>query len=414
MKTKQQKGKELAQNFEIRFDGKIWTVPSQTGSGYYQINLQQQTCSCPYFEKNKAKCKHQYAVEEKIWREMQSAESVTNKQAVRKTPRKKRNWSGYNEAQTKERGRWLELVFELCRLIPEPPKQPRGRTPLPLSDILFCLLIKIYERNCSRRTIGYLSDAVARGLISRQPHFNSICNYLRKDWMTDVLTDLVIASSTPLKVIEKSFSVDSSGFGSSTKERWYDVKYGNAEDWHNWIKVHLICGNLTKIIAGVIITPAYANDSPFFINLVDAASKNFTIEEILADAAYSSKENLEFVEDKKKSKVYIPFKVNAKERNDSEIWNKLLHYYSFHQNEFHEKYKCRSNVETGFSAIKMKFGDNLRCINEQGQINELLAKLICHNLTVLVRSTYELNINLEEWQEFTKKKENTPIKLQKQ
>ena len=275
------------------------------------------------------------------------------------------------------------------------------------------VLLKIYERNCSRRTMGYLSDAVARGLISRQPHFNSICNYLRKDWMTDVLTDLVTASSLPLKAIETSFSVDSSGFGSSTKERWYDVKYGNAEDWHKWMKAHIICGNLTKIVVGVIISPAYANDSPFFVSLVDDASKNFKIKEVLADAAYSSKENLEFVVDDKKSKVYIPFKINAKERKDSEIWNKLLHFYSFNQTEFHEKYKYRSNVETSFSALKMKFGENLRCINEQGQINELLAKLICYNLTVLVRSTYELNINLEEWQEFARKNTNNEDKLQK-
>lgn len=223
--------------------------------------------------------------------------------------------------------------------------------------------------------------------------------------MTDVLTDLVAASSLPLKAIETSFSVDSSGFGTSAKEKWYDVKYGNAEDWHNWLKVHLICGNLTKIVVAVIITPAYAHDAPFLIELVDEASKNFQLKEVLAEAAYSSKENLEFVAEKKKAQVYIPFKSNAMERKDSPVWNKLLHFYSFHQSEFHERYKFRGNVETGFSAIKAKFGDNLRCINEQGQINELLAKIICHNLTVLVRSIYELEIDLEKWQEFARKPE---------
>lgn len=404
MKTKQQKGKEIAKSFEIKFDGTIWIVPSESGNGEYEVDLQRQICACPYFQKNKAKCKHQFAVEEKIWREFRVINPDRGKQAIRGTPRKKRNWAGYNEAQTKERGRWLELLYELCAQIPEPPKKPgRGRTPLPLAEVLFCLILKVYERNCSRRFTGYLGESIARGFITRQPHFNSICNYFRKDWMTFVLSDLVTFSSLPLAAIETSFSVDSSGFGTSQKERWYDVKYGNSEDWHGWIKAHIICGNLTKTVVSIIISPAYANDSPFFIPLVGNAARYFQLEEVLADAAYSSKENLEFVEGKK-AKVFIPFKSNAVVGTKSEVWNKLLHFYSFHQTEFHERYKNRSNVETAFSAIKLKFGENLRSFAERGQINELLAKIVCHNLSVLVRSIYELKIELDLWKEPTESK----------
>lgn len=397
MRTKQQNGKLIAKIFAIKFDGTFWIVPSESGSGEYKVDLQKQTCACPYFQKNKLKCKHQYAVEEKIWREFQTVTSLIGKEAVRQTPRKKRNWSGYNEAQTKERGKWLELLYELCDQIPEPPKKEgRGRTPLPLAEILFCIILKVYERNCTRRFIGYLGESLARGFISRQPHFNSICNYLRKEWITAVLSDLVTISSLPLAAIETSFSVDSSGFGTSNKERWYDVKYGNSEDWHNWMKAHVICGNLTKTVVSVIISPAYAHDSPFFIPLVGNASKHFRLEEVLADAAYSSKDNLEFVTGKQ-AQVFIPFKSNAKVGTESKVWNKLLHFYSFHQSEFHERYKYRSNVETAFSAIKMKFGDGLRSFDERGQINELLAKIVCHNLSVVVKSIYELEIEPALW-----------------
>lgn len=397
MKTKAQKGKEIAKNAQIRFDGTAWIVPSQSRNGEYAVDLQRQTCTCPYFQKNKLKCKHQFGVEEKIWREFQAVNSGLEKEAVRKTPRKKRNWSGYNDAQTKERGKWLELLYELCRQIPEPPKKEgRGRTPLPLAEVLFCITLKVYERNCARRFTGYLGESLARGFISQQPHFNSICNYMRKDWMTQVLSDLVTISSLPLAAIETSFSVDSSGFGTSSKERWYDVKYGNAEDWHNWMKAHVICGNLTKTVVSVIVSPAYAHDSPFFIPLVGNAARYFRLEEVLADAAYSSKENLEFVS-AKQAQVFIPFKGNAVNNPQSEIWNKLLHFYSFHQSDFHERYKYRSNVETAFSAIKTKFGDGLRSIDERGQINELLAKIVCHNLSVLVKSIYELEIEPNLW-----------------
>jgi hypothetical protein len=46
MLTKTQKGKQIAKNSEIRFDGQGWLVPSQIGNGEYQVNLQDQTCTC--------------------------------------------------------------------------------------------------------------------------------------------------------------------------------------------------------------------------------------------------------------------------------------------------------------------------------------------------------------------------------
>lgn len=361
MKTKAQKGKEIAKHSEIKFDGTVWIVPSESSGNEYHVDLQRQTCACPYFQKNKIKCKHQYAVEEKIWREFHMATSAHEKTATRQTPRKKRNWTGYNEAQTKERSRWLELLFELCGQLQEPSRAKRGRIPLPLSEVIFCLILKVYERNCTRRLIGYLTEASARRFITRQPHFNSICNYLRKDWMTLVLSEMVTTSSLPLAAIENSFSVDSSGFGTAGKQRWYDVKYGNTEDWHGWLKAHVICGNVTKIVVSVIISPAYAHDSPFFIPLVGNAAKHFRLEEVMADAAYSSRENLEFVE-RKQARAVIPFKSNAIFGSESEVWNRLLHYYSFHQNEFHERYKYRSNVERGF------FGDQDEVRRESAEL----------------------------------------------
>lgn len=209
--------------------------------------------------------------------------------------------------------------------------------------------------------------------------------------MTSVLSDLVTISSLPLAAIETSFSVDSSGFGTSNKERWYDVKYGNTEEWHGWMKARVICGNLTKAVVSIIISPAYAIDSPYFIPPVGNAARHFQLDEVLADTTYSSKEKLKFVEGKQ-ARVFIPFKSNSVFGTESEVRNKLLHFYSFHQNDFHERYKYRSNVETAFSAIKMKFDENLRSFAERGEINELLAKIVCHNLSVLVKSIYELEI----------------------
>ena len=55
-------------------------------------------------------------------------------------------------------------------------------------------------------------------------------------------------------------------------------------------------------------------------------------------------------------------------------------------------YHKRSNVESTFSMIKRKFGDSLRRKTDTAQVNETLAKVLCHNLVVLIHEMYELGI----------------------
>ena len=40
--------------------------------------------------------------------------------------------------------------------------------------------------------------------------------------------------------------------------------------------------------------------------------------------------------------------------------------------------------------IKRKFGDSLRSKTETAQVNETLAKVLCHNIVVLIHEMYAL------------------------
>ena len=47
--------------------------------------------------------------------------------------------------------------------------------------------------------------------------------------------------------------------------------------------------------------------------------------------------------------------------------------------------------------IKRKFGDSVRSKEELAMRNEVLAKLVCHNLCCLISAMYEMGVNPVFW-----------------
>ena len=76
----------------------------------------------------------------------------------------------------------------------------------------------------------------------------------------------------------------------------------------------------------------------------------------------------------------------------------MYFFYMYRREEFLAHYHRRSNVETTFSMIKAKFGTRIRSQSRVAQENELLCKILCHNVCCLVQSFYELGVEAELWQ----------------
>lgn len=116
-------------------------------------------------------------------------------------------------------------------------------------------------------------------------------------------------SALPVAGIEEDFSVDSTGLRTTQFNAYHGAKYGQKKE-HQWVKAHLCAGVKTNVVAAVAITDAYSNDSPQFGPRVKKTAEGFTISKITADMAYSSRRNLQTVENAG-GKAYIPFKKNA-------------------------------------------------------------------------------------------------------
>ena len=74
-------------------------------------------------------------------------------------------------------------------------------------------------------------------------------------------------------------------------------------------------------------------------------------------------------------------------------------YFAFNRQEFLGHYHKRSNVEATFSMIKAKFRDHVHSKTDVAMTNEVLCKILCHNIWCLIQAMYELGIKLTFWGE---------------
>ncbi len=401
MTPREERGLIIAALCKVQRQDGAWLVPSQTGAEKkYVVNLEAQTCSCPDHQETGFKCKHQYAVEFTLKRELSAdgkvseTRSITFAEKVTYT----QDWPVYNESQTTEKHRFQVLLADLCRGVPQPPRMPgkQGRNKTLYSDAIFAAVFKVYAMVSTRRFACDLADAHERGYLTKPLHYNSVIAYLENDALTPILKDLLVRSSLPLRAVETTFAPDSSGFSVSRFVRWYDEKYGVKRSGKDWVKVHAISGVKTNIVTAVEIHDRDAADCPQFKPLVEKTAENFTVKEVAADKAYLSRDNLETVE-KLGGTAYIPFKSNCQPGEEGSLWEKMFFYFKFRQNEFLQHYHKRSNAESVFSAIKRKFGDNVRSRTDTAMTNEVLCKFLAHNICVVHHEQLELGIEPVFW-----------------
>lgn len=396
MDPREQRGIIIAATTRIdRKDG-TWLVPSQSDKAKrYSVNLEEKSCSCPDHEAGFT-CKHVHAVMITLKRELGIDGTVTETRTLTVTEKvtyQPVDWPAYNAAQVNEKDRFQELLYALCKTIPQPPRPPRKPGPnlTLLADAMFASVLKVYTTLSSRRFMSDLRAAQDKGYVSEKLHYNTISKFLDNPETTPILTDLIIKASLPLRSIESDFAVDSSGFSTSRYVRWFDEKYGVERSGHDWVKVHLMCGVKTNVITSVEIHERSAHDAPLFGPLVKTTARNFKIAEVSADKAYLSEQNLEMALSLG-AQPYIPFKVNSTPDRGG-LWEKMYHFFKLNQEEFSRKYHKRSNVESTFNMMKAKFGTHVRSRADAAMKNEVLAKCLAHNLCCVISAMYELGIS---------------------
>jgi transposase len=395
------RGMEIAAVARIVRDGNFHLVPSQSGQPHYKVwyNEQDPSCNCPDFETRGCKCKHIWAVEYTLRRETTIAveqdgnATVTETVTVIKKQTYAQDWPNYNAAQTNEKREFQTLLADLCRTVEQPARDMSkgGRKPVSMPDAIFSAVFKVYSTFSARRFTCDLEAAQVSGHIEKAPHFNSVLKAMEDPNLFPVLVGLIEQAALPLKAVESKFAVDSTGFAFSRFVRWFDIKYNRYTAEQQWVKAHFCTGVKTNVITAVEIHGKDTGDSPQLPPLVAKTKANgFDMKECSADKAYSGQNAYDAIA-AAGATPFIMFKANATGAVGG-LFQKMFGYFQYKREEFLSHYHQRSNVESTVMMVKTKFGDAVRSKSEVAAKNEVLCKILCHNICCLISAVYELGL----------------------
>ncbi|MGI0058905.1 MAG: transposase [Nitrosotalea sp.] len=392
---RKQKGLQIAKTCQIDKRGGAWIVPSQSGNGTYKVEQRDRgfACSCPDFElrgNTEHPCKHVYAVLTVVlkWTDHSTGRVVEVKRVWTQ------DWASYNKSQIEEKERFMFLLNGLVESVPQQKREGRGRPNMPIRDLLFASGLKVFSQFSLRRFMTDLNTAKISKYVHNVPCYSLVGKFMERKDITPILYDLVEKSALPLKEIESKFAIDSSGFRTTQFNDYCREKHLTGRE-HQWLKAHICTGVNTNIITAVKITDENGADCLQFIPLSQTTHDNgFKIAEMSADKAYSSRDNIDTIKDMD-GVAFIPFRSNAiaKPRGSFE-WKRMYHYFMYNKEDFLQHYHNRSNVEATFFMIKAKFNDMLKSKTRTAQINELLLKMLCHNLVVVNSAINEFGISV--------------------
>ena len=318
-----------------------------------------------------------------------------------------RDWSAYTRAQEMENKTFIPILSDLCTTIPE-RDQTLGRQAWPWGKVVLYICWKIFVGKAWRRSTDKTQHSEHKYGRRENPSWSALARYMQDPELTVVLTELLEHSASPFRSVEEVFAIDSTGFSTSVVENWNTYRYGSVvrstgDPDHPlgrqrpsqrtlFVKTHLCCGARTNVITAAIVTATDSGDAPMLPMLLETTAKRFRLKEVLADKAYLAQYNLNAIHGVG-ALPFIPMKSNSiiheGEDEPTKWWNALYHFFGSHRDAFLSHYHQRSNVETTMSMVKAKFSEHVRSRHPVARVNEVLAKLLCHNICQLNRLTIE-------------------------
>jgi transposase len=377
-------------------DGRF-LVPSQSGPGSYYVDISSCacTCTCPdYASRNGERCKHVWCVLIHTRREIVVEDGtivITEEQEHRVYEQHKM----YRPALRNEKRDFIRYLSALCKLVPETRYVGTGRPKASLADVIYAGTLKAFTTFSTNRNDSDLHDAHEKGLCGSTPAPNTILETVRRPEVIAVLTSLIDLSALPLRAIEIDFAPDATGIATHRYLRWLDHKTGETKKLNMFVKLNMTIGVLTLAATSARVMPGEWHESKHLPVMVRETAKNFLMRSIAADPGYTSKANLHVVVDEARAVPYFKFASHHGNRSADPLWNDTYERFALAGPQWDDRYGMRAKAEAAFSSMKRVLLEHVRARTFNGQVAEVLMRVLAHNIRRLVHAAYLMNVKVD-------------------
>ena len=271
------------------------------------------------------------------------------------------------------------LVSVVKELPPPWETKTRGRRPYDPRTVAVCCILRVALKHTYDSIEAYLRrDQHLKRLMrmERLPGHSVIhrgMDRLPVPYIRMVIRRLVWR----LRRAGMNVAMDATGFSLTNRSMWFNIQVRRYGYKRECIKLHIAVDVDTGVIHSFTVTGPAANDSPQFPRLIRELP---SLGNVMADAAYSSHENLRLVMEKG-GVPYIRFSKNAtSNRKKPKLWKISLRKYAADPDAWMAIYHRRSIVEAVFSSIKRTWSSTIKSRKRWNQRRELALKVLAYDV----------------------------------
>ena len=307
--------------------------------------------------------------------------SDNSKKDKKKKPKRKINWSEYNESLVK-RGETLFDSDFLQNWRAELKKMNKGkegphyRYPNSLISLLATVHVYLLPYRQLEGFLRMMSIHIKK-LKEVVPDFTTI-------WWRVARMKINLDPKINPEKDDIVIAVDSTGIKVTNRGEWILDKWKKKRRIRKgFIKIHVAVDTKTKKIVSMSVTKEDVHDGKTLKELVDDVSKNYDIKKVLADGGYDSKDNFRQLDEMKVIPAIKVRKNSSVNNNAKCIPRKLSVIQQLKDlNRWKKRhgYGMRWMAESAFSSIKRTFGEHVSSVKWNSIVNELMLKASIYNL----------------------------------
>ena len=306
--------------------------------------------------------------------------SDSSKIDKKKKPKRKINWSEYNESLVRRGEMLFDSGFlqnwraEVKKMI-EGKEGPHYSYPNSLISLLATVHVYLLP---SRQLEGFLRmmSVYIKKLKEVVPDFTTIW------WRVEKMKINIDPKVNPERD-DIVIAVDSTGIKVTNRGEWILDKWKNKRIRKGFIKIHMAVDINTKEIVSMSVTKEDVYDGKMLKELVNDVSNNYNIKKVMADGGYDSKDNFRHLDEMKIISA-IKVRKNSSVKNNAKCIPKKLSIIQQLEDTKRWKrkhaYGMRWMAESAFSSIKRTFGEHVSSVKWNNIVNELMLKASIYNL----------------------------------